>query len=74
MARTVIVRLTVPQAVAMSHALSNTVDHPDAMEAIFPNKSERSACYRADNALVRAINKVGGFSSRLIPNLNGGDK
>ena len=52
----VTVKLTLKEAVALSFAVSNSVDHPDCMEALFPDDGrEMAAAYRGDRKLTRAI-------------------
>lgn len=47
--------LTKAEADAMMHALGNTTEHDDAMEAVFPDAVERAACRRAERKLARGI-------------------
>ncbi len=54
--------LTVAQARAMSTALSQTMDHPDAVEATFYHGAEREAAYRAYRKLNDAVREAGGFN------------
>lgn len=46
--------LTLEEAWGLIRAASNSVDHPDAMEAIFQSQKERNAAYRAYEKLRRA--------------------
>lgn len=61
MARKVVIELTVAEAKGLSTAAGNTTMAPDAMEAIFPTGAERSAAYRGQAKLDRAIAAVGGW-------------
>lgn len=60
--KTVVVRLTLPEARALSRAKDNTMigDKQD-LEALFSSESEISLAYRASEKLDNAIAKVGGF-------------
>lgn len=51
----VTVKLTLKEAGALSLAVSNSVDHPDCMESLFPDGREMAAAYRGDRKLTRAI-------------------
>ena len=52
---TIVFNLTMVEAVAMSRALGNSTDCPDAMEALFDTVYGRKAAYRAHTKLDRAI-------------------
>lgn len=45
--RPVVIRLTMAEAKALSHAVGNSTDHPDVMEALFDDETERDAALRA---------------------------
>jgi hypothetical protein len=62
-ARTVTLRLTALEAEALSRAAGNSVDHPDAMEALFSDGRERAAALRAAQKLDGAIRGAGGFKA-----------
>ena len=53
-AKRVTVEMTLAEAKALWHAAGNTIDHPDAMEATFPNGSQRNAAYRGHDKLASA--------------------
>ena len=53
--QSIVIVLSPTERDALLIGLSNTVDHPDAMMAVFSNTASREACWRAANKLRNAL-------------------
>lgn len=52
---TIVINLTLAEARAMSWALGNSTNHPDAMESLFPTLHGRKAAWRAHAKIDEAV-------------------
>jgi len=61
---TIMVKLTLAEARALSHAAGNTTSDPYAMEAVFRTRTEINSAYRAHQKLDDAL-RGGSLMERL---------